>query len=233
MSNNKESNFIFVAFIIGFVSLVVTLILLFILNNNFDSNEINLKFLFSLTPHQLILSLFMVSFGFFVHGIRYLGFDFYRTIYSKHKETKKYKFIKKIFFYVFRNGTTIEECLKEKRNEKNSDVFDWIKKSEAPARDIWNHSLAIHQNNTSSNIYLFYFHSEIFQCLDTLFLFSATLFPGILIYGFFNDFCLVKQFYLTAFFLILLVFHMMCKAIGKSFIRRFFLEIQIGLNNLP
>lgn len=230
--NGKECNFIFVSFITGFVSFIVVFILLLILKSNFNENNLSNSFLFDLDFQEIVFALLMILIGFFIHGIRYLGFDYYRKIYKKNKETNKYKIRKRILFYIFRNGTSVEECFNEKREEKTADVFDWIKNSKEPHRDIWNYSLLIHQKIPESNIYRFYFHSEVFQCLDTLFLFMAIIYFVTLFYVIFYEFVLLKIIYIGVLVFTLIIFHRFCKAIGKSFVRRFFLEIQIGLNTI-
>lgn len=232
ITNGKESNYIFVSFITGFVSFIIVFILLLILKSNFNIGVFSLSSVLDLNFYEIVFALLMIFIGFFIHGIRYLGFDFYRKIYKKNKETNKFKIIKKIFFYIFRNGTTVEECLNSKREKNSADVFEWIKESSEAHRDIWNYSLLINQKCPSSNIYRFYFHSEVFQCLDTLFLFMTIICFVFLPYFILCTFDLKKIIFLCIFAFVLIIFHAFCKAIGKAFIRRFFLEIQIGLNTI-
>lgn len=128
----------------------------------------------------------------------------------------------------------IEECLNE--NKKTSGTFEWILNStkEKIVLDVWNYANEISIKNPQGNIYKFYYYSEIFQCFDTVFLFSSV---STFVLG--TTYCIIKHNFLSAHFimifllsLIFFLFHFLSKKTGKSFARRFFLEIQLGLNLL-
>ena len=88
--NGKECNFIFVSFITGFVSFIVVFILLLILKSNFNENNLSNSFLFDLDFQEIVFALLMILIGFFIHGIRYLGFDYLRIFKAVLKNLQKY-----------------------------------------------------------------------------------------------------------------------------------------------
>ena len=83
-----------------------------------------------------------------------------------------------------------------------------------------------------SDIYQFYYHSEVFQCFDTVFfiLSFAAFCLGLLGIGMNHNNFENRYLYVLIFSLFLFLLHWLCKKTSKSFARRFFLEIQINLN---
>lgn len=244
--NNVGRGFGFVNFITGITTVIVVFFAFILMKYGISAS---LKEIFKEIPNTTFFDfiVYLVSFliGFFVHGMRYLGFDYYRRLYNKHKQkanneqqkTKKQKTQKqkksvfmRMLFYLFRNGTVIEECLYEKRNPNTS--FEWIRNSDNPAVDVWNYARKISLESPQADIYQFYYHSEVFQCFDTVFfmLSFVTFCLGLLGIGI-NYKCLEsRHLSVLVFSLILLFLHWLCKKTSKSFARRFFLEIQTNLN---
>lgn len=231
--NNVGRGFGFVNFITG----ITTVIVVFFTSTLMEyGGSVSLKDIFNEMSNTTILDvmIYIVSFiiGFFVHGIRYWGFDYYRRLYNKNKSNNKQRksLFMRIIFYLFRNGTIIEECLDEKRDPNRS--FDWIRNSDNPAADVWNYARKISLNSPEADVYQFYYHSEVFQCFDTAFfiLSFVTLCLGIwkIVINFNN--LEVMHFSVLIFSLFMFLLHRLCKRTSKSFARRFFLEIQINLN---
>ncbi|MDR1901281.1 MAG: hypothetical protein LBQ88_03225 [Treponema sp.] len=142
----------------------------------------------------------VVSFiiGFFIQGIRYLGFEYYIKIHKKSQagrlSGKKYPgILQRIFFYLFRDGTVVEECLdnvakKYKKPIKNNTLaskimgkqyranYSWIQNSKRPAKDMWLYANKIREKAPKEKVYRFYYWSEVFQCADTTFFIFCIVF---------------------------------------------------------
>ncbi|MBP3367348.1 MAG: hypothetical protein J6K96_10240 [Treponema sp.] len=239
--NNVGSGFGFVNLVTG-ITTVIVVFFAFILMKYGASISLSeiIKEVSDISFFDLIIYVVSFVIGFFVHGMRYLGFDYYRRLYNKNKqkekdEQRKIKKQKKslfmrILFYLFRNGTIIEECLNEKRCPEKT--FDWIRNSDKPAVDVWNYARKISLESPKADIYQFYYHSEVFQCFDTVFFmlsFVAFCFGA---WGIGMNYKNLesRHFSVLVFSLILFFLHWLCKKTSKSFARRFFLEIQTNLN---
>lgn len=231
--SSLENSFSFISFTTGLMALVSAIISFAVIKYGINIPIENFTSIFS-SINILEIAGFVAAFfiGFVIYGIRYLGFDYYRRIYNT-KKSKKTLYTR-LLFYMFRNGTVIEECLNE--NKKTSGTFEWILNStkEKIVLDVWNYANEISIKNPQGNIYKFYYYSEIFQCFDTVFLFSSV---STFVLG--TTYCIIKHNFLSAHFimifllsLIFFLFHFLSKKTGKSFARRFFLEIQLGLNLL-
>ena len=231
--SSLENSFSFISFTTGLMALVSAIISFAVIKYGINIPIENFTSIFS-SINILEITGFVAAFfiGFVIYGIRYLGFDYYRRIYNT-KKSKKTLYTR-LLFYMFRNGTVIEECLNE--NKKTSGTFEWILNStkEKIFLDVWNYANEISIKNPQGNIYKFYYYSEIFQCFDTVFLFSS-----VSTFGLGTTYCIIKHNFLSAHFimifllsLVFFLFHFLSKKTGKSFARRFFLEIQLGLNLL-
>ena len=231
--SSLENSFSFISFTTGLMALVSAIISFAVIKYGINIPIENFTSIFS-SINILEITGFVAAFfiGFVIYGIRYLGFDYYRRIYNT-KKSKKTLYTR-LLFYMFRNGTVIEECLNE--NKKTSGTFEWILNStkEKIVLDVWNYANEISIKNPQGNIYKFYYYSEIFQCFDTVFLFSSV---STFVLG--TTYCIIKHNFLSAHFimifllsLVFFLFHFLSKKTGKSFARRFFLEIQLGLNLL-
>lgn len=228
-----ESSLSFVSIFSGLMALLSAFVSFIAISYGINIPFENFSIVFSnITFLQAILFVLTFFIGFIIHGIRYLGFDYYRRIYNAKKSEKT--LYTKLLFYMFRNGTVIEECLNE--NRKTSGTFEWILNStkEKIALDVWNHAKEIFVKYPQVDIYKFYYYSECFQCFDTIFIFAS-----ILTFVFGTSDCLIKHSILTNHFIMIVglsfvffIFHIFSKKTGKSFARRFFLEIQLGLNLL-
>lgn len=239
--NNVGSGFGFVNFITGITTMIFVFFMFVLMKYGVSiSLEETVKKMTSISFFDFIVYVLSFVMGFFVHGLRYLGFDYYKRLYDKNrrkaeneqqKATKRKKSLfMRIIFYLFRNGTVIEECLDEKRCPDIS--FDWIRNSDKPAVDVWNYARKISMEAPKSDIYQFYYHSEVFQCFDTVFfiLSFAAFCLGILGIGMNHNNFENRYLYVLIFSLFLFLLHWLCKKTSKSFARRFFLEIQINLN---
>ena len=229
----SESSLIFVNIMTGITAFFLAIILFAIVNSVDVAEGVFLE-IKKLSFSQISIVIFLVFIGFFIHGIRYMFFNFYRAIYKQDNERGYQPLYSKFIFYAFRDGTTIEEIFTENRKKDKSDVFDWIKNSDAPAFDIWVYAQKINNRHASANVYRFYYHSEVFQCLDTLFLFMAIVSVIIKIYcQFVGMLNLESTIRLIIFMITMFMFHRICKGTGKAFIRRFFLEIAVGIKDCP
>jgi hypothetical protein len=171
----------------------------------FVFKEISDTKMFNFTGIFLDFSLMAIAFiiGFFIQGIRYLGFNYYLALWQKaqpkRRAGKKYPSIKqRIIFYAFRNGTVVEECLdsvmvkydnpneneilktnklhKKILDKKYRPTYDWIQKSgKNAAKDMWIYATKINKVAPQDDVYRFYNWSEVFQCLDTTFLLFSTI----------------------------------------------------------
>lgn len=254
---NVENSLIFVNFMTGLTTLILGLALFLILKIDTVNGKLliaNINFSF----FEIFIVIAFVFVGFFIYGIRYLFFEWYRVkLYPKIKKRQN-KINKKrerkglplhphinkeeghtpltwFIKYAFRNGTTVEECIaaKKKASQGDNTIFDWIKTSDAPSFDMWRYANYINNRHLDSNIYRFYYHSEIFQCLDTLFLFMTLVSFVPLIYlissGKIDN--PIRLVCLIGFIVFTFLFHRISKGTGKACIRRFFLEIAVGLTD--
>lgn len=239
--NNVGSGFGFVNLVTG-ITTVIVVFFAFILMKYGASISLSeiIKEVSDISFFDLMVYVVSFLIGFFVHGMRYLGFDYYRRLYEKRKQEKneqqkikkqKRPVFMRILFYLFRNGTIIEECIYEKKYCSDR-TFDWIRNSDKPAVDVWNYARKISLESPKADIYQFYYHSEVFQCFDTVFFmlsFVAFCF-GAWGIGMNYKSLEIRHFAVLIFSLFLFLLHWLCKKTSKSFARRFFLEIQINLN---
>ena len=160
--SSLENSFSFISFTTGLMALVSAIISFAVIKYGINIPIENFTSIFS-SINILEITGFVAAFfiGFVIYGIRYLGFDYYRRIYNT-KKSKKTLYTR-LLFYMFRNGTVIEECLNE--NKKTSGTFEWILNStkEKIFLDVWNYANEISIKNPQGNIYKFYYYSEIFQ----------------------------------------------------------------------
>lgn len=234
--NSFENSLSFVSIFSGLMALLSAFISFVAINYGINISFEKFSIIFSnITFLQAILFVLTFFIGFIIHGIRYLGFDYYHRI----RNSKNYKknLYTRFLFYMFRNGTVIEECLNEKRNLKENTKltsYKWIDESNNVVLDVWNHAKEIFVKYPQVDIYKFYYYSECFQCFDTIFMFAS-----ILTFVLGTADCIIKDSILTKHFIMIVglsftffIFHIFSKKTGKSFARRFFLEIQLGLNLL-
>lgn len=259
---NIESSLIFVNFMTGLTAFLLGIIFIWILKMNVPTEQVT-KFLFDELVVELALVFLLVLFGFFVYGIRYFFFDLYRTkIHPKVKERQRNKNEKRLrkgkeipkefkheeghsiiswfIKYAFRNGTTVEEAIAANKRWKSdmakkhkTDEFDWIGTSNYPSFDMWKYANYINNRHQEANIYRFYYHSEVFQCLDTLFLtmFIVSFVKCLFMFATSSFNSTAQEVVLCGYVLCMFTFHLLSKVSGKACIRRFFLEIAVGLTD--
>lgn len=195
--------------------------------------------------------------GFIIQGIRYLGFNYYMYIYEKAQPGrlagKKYPGIyQRIIFYLFRNGTAVEECLDNlKAKYDNPDFrgnklakkiqkkrfrpnYDWIQKSGKRApKDMWIFANRINKTAPQDNVFRFYNWSEVFQCLDTTFLFFLLISIIVIIANVsINIFCEKYNFNIVLPIILApvsLLLHFLSKSCSKMYARRFLFDIDNSL----
>lgn len=255
-----ENSLIFVNFMTGMTAALLATLLFIILKVDISTADIG-KINFNFSSIDVFLIVAFVFIGFFVYGIRYYFFELYRVKifkkvkYRQDKKNEKRKLNPKMksrkpdkeeghtpcswfIKYAFRNGTTVEEAIAawKKAKEGDKSIFDWIKQSQSASDvsfDMWKYANFINNRHPKANIYRFYYHSEIFQCLDSLFLLMfiivACVFVTFIVIqkSVFN----IQTIFLFAYTVLLFLFHKVSKETGKACIRRFFLEIAVGLTD--
>ena len=254
-----ENSLIFVNFMTGMTAALLAILLFVILEIDISTTDM-IKLSFNLSGIEIFLIVAFVFVGFFVYGIRYYFFELYRVkIFKKVKQRQDQKNEKRklnpkmkprkpgkeeghtplssFVKYAFRNGTTVEEAIVawKKAQEGDETIFDWIRVSEKKevSFNMWKYANFINNRHSESNIYRFYYHSEIFQCLDSLFLLMfmivACVFVGFLVIR--KDVFNIQSIFLLVYAVLLFLFHKVSKETGKACIRRFFLEIAVGLTD--
>lgn len=101
-----ENSLSFVSVFSGLMALFSAFISFIAINYGINISLENFAVVFSnITFLQVILFISTFFIGFIIHGIRYLGFDYYRRI----RNSKNYKktLYTRFLFYMFRNGTVI------------------------------------------------------------------------------------------------------------------------------
>jgi hypothetical protein len=222
-------------------------------------DKIENTFTFVFLNFSLLAITFII--GFLIQGIRYLGFNYYITIWQKAQPGrhagKKYPSIRqRILFYIFRNGTVVEECLDgimvrydndnktpemNKSHKKNMDkryrpIYDWIQASGNKAdKDMWIHATKINRVAPQDDVYRFYNWSEVFQCLDTTFLFFTVTTPILIFLNVFDRFLNSRfhsnKIFLIVMFLSCLILHIVSKGCAKMYARRFLYQIEKSLKS--
>ena len=257
-----ESSLVYVNFMTGITALLLGVIFLWILKMNISAEQV-FKFLPNPSVIEVALVILLVLFGFFVYGIRYFFFDLYRTkIHPKVKKRqqkinerrlrkgqeipKEFKHeeghtpISWLVKYAFRIGTTVEEAIAANKRWKSdmakkgkTEEFDWIGTSSYPSFDMWKYANYINNRHHEANIYRFYYHSEVFQCLDTLFLtmFIVSLVKCVYMFAISAFNSTTQTIAMCGYVFFMLAFHLLSKVSGKACIRRFFLEIAVGLTD--
>ena len=101
--------------------------------------------------------------------------------------------------------------------------------------DIWRYASAVDNRHPNANVYRFYYHSEVFQCLDTLFLMMIPVSVFVLVRYILtvSPMEISKIIFLGVYIFSMFFFHFLSKGISKAFDRRFFLDIEIGLMDCP
>jgi hypothetical protein len=199
---------------------------------------------------KIWISIVAFFIGLFIQGIRYLGFEYYIKIHKKAQKNRKGgKYpttFQRIFFYIFRNGTVVEECLdnisskkikpigigrilKKIKDKKYRAHYKWIQESKQPAKDLWILAEKIKKDDPNNNIYQFYYWSEVFQCLDTTFLLLCIIYllsfiTNFLLYIIQNKgYSIMIPIIIT---LLSLIFHRLSKSCAKASANRFLFAIE-------
>jgi len=165
--NKIESNFLFV---ILFPAILIFVYILYLFSYVFTSIDIAKLFplLNGKSYSLIIIMLASYVLAMFVHGIRYVGFIYYKMLYDK--GTKNIG--TRLLFSLFRRGTVVEECLARSREHNCS--YEWIndvgKEGGKLIKSMWRIASSI---DKVQNVYQFYFYSEVFQCCETTFLFMC------------------------------------------------------------
>jgi hypothetical protein len=225
------------------------------------TEEMRNSFAFIFLQFSLLAIAFIT--GFFIQGIRYLGFNYYLVLWQKaqpkRRSGKKYPSIKqRIIFYIFRNGTVVEECLDSvmvkydnpKENEtlktnklykkildkKYRPTYDWIQESgNKAAKDMWIYATKINRIAPQDDVYRFYNWSEVFQCLDTTFFLFSTMIVALIIINAL-DHLFIFGFRSDVIFLIIMlvvciILHLLSKGCAKMYARRFLYQIEKSLKS--
>jgi hypothetical protein len=147
---------------------------------------------------------------------------------DKSKDNKKHRGIwQDIIFYLFRNGTVVEECMYIKKHD--SAKYPWLQDSLQPATDMWIYANKIRKVAPEENVYGFYYWSETFQCLDTTFVFLCIGFficciTNTLLYKFTDRYfpITILQIIIPGIFALLsFIFHKVSKGCSKVYAGRF------------
>jgi hypothetical protein len=217
------------------------------LENLLNVNEPAKKLLFFIIDNIQLLILFeAVSFiiGFIIHGTRhYLGFKYYETkIYPKIQQIRKVKGEKykgkrqRIIFYLFRKGTVVEEYLDNVKNAQSK--YQWIQHNklyQQQVKNMWVYANEIRKKAPEEGVFTPYYWSEIFQCLDTVFIFSFIIFAIMFIVNSIiktigaNYFHLYQIFMPILFSALSLGFHKISKNCAKAFADKFLFAIDKGI----
>ncbi len=218
--NKAESNFLFV---ILFPAAIIFIYALYLLSYVFTGIDIGKLFPILNSKAYSLLIMMLVSYimGMFIHGIRYVGFIYYKILYAQKIKNAGTR----LLFRLFRKGTLVEECLARSREENCT--YEWIKdvqkEGQPLIKSMWRIAASI---DKEQQIYQFYFYSEIFQCCDTTFLIMAIfqIVPIIylIIHGNMN--IVIINSVLLPFFLGM---HSISKIIGIAFANRFIHDIDI------
>ena len=218
--NKAELNFLFV---ILFPAAIIFIYVSYLLSYVFTVVDIaKLLPILNSKPYSLLI-IMLVSYimGMFIHGIRYVGFIYYKILYDKGiKNTGT-----RLLFRLFRKGTVVEECF-DRYCEKNC-TYEWIKdikkEGQPLIKAMWRIAASI---DKEQQVYQFYFYSEIFQCCDTTFLFMSVfqIVPIIylIIHG--NTNMVIINIILAFAFIMM---HSISKIIGIAFANRFIHDIDI------
>lgn len=265
IDNLKSNNSLNLAnFVSGIVFVIITYFIIKEIPNikifNFIE-ELGNRFSFIALKISLLLIAFII--GFFIQGIRYFGFNYYMTIYKKAQRKrhagKKYPCIKqRIIFYIFRNGTVVEECLdnvKSKYDNPNENEtlktnnlrtkilkkkdgivdYKWIQESgKQAANDMWTHAIKINKFAPREDVYKYYNYSEVFQCLDSTFLLFSTITATLVIInvlGLLFSFDFRLNISLIIILIANIVLHLISKKCAKMYARRFLYKIQKSLDS--
>jgi hypothetical protein len=191
-------------------------------------------------PDSIIANLSLlgvVSFiiGFFIQGIRYLGFTYYIKLWKKSKEKKYLGIGQRIIFYLFRKGTVTEECLNTKKDDPAK--YPWIQGSQQPVKDMWLYANKIRKIAPEENVYRFYYWSEMFQCLDTTFVLLGIVFLICFIINTLLYIFMDRYFQITILRIIIsgisallsFVFHKVSKSCSSVYAERFLFAIDKGV----
>lgn len=221
--NKAESSFLFVSL---FSSLVIFIYLLYLLSYVFTGIDITAIFSILESKHYVLIILMLLSYiaGMFVHGIRYVGFIWYKKLYDKGIKN----FGTRLIFRLFRKGTLVEECF-ERYREVNC-TYEWINEVKAEKKNLiktmWRIAAEI---DGKHQVYQFYFYSELFQCCDTaLLLMSIFQFVPITYLALqHNTKAVIVNIALVPFFIVMST---VSRNIGTAFANRFINDIDIKKN---
>lgn len=218
--NKAESNFLFV---ILFPAFIIFIYVSYLLSYVFTVVDIAKLFpILNSKPYSLlIIAVASYIMGMFIHGIRYVGFIYYKILYDQKIRNAGTR----LLFRLFRKGTLVEECLARAREENCT--YEWIKDVQKEGQNLiksmWRIAASI---DKEQQIYQFYFYSEIFQCCDTTFLIMAIfqIVPilYLMIHGNTNI-VIINSVLLPVF----LGMHSISKIIGIAFANRFIHDIDI------
>jgi hypothetical protein len=179
----------------------------------------------------------IVSFviGFFIQGIRYWGFEYYIELWKKSQGKKRRGLWQRIIFYLFRKGTVVEECLHVKKNDPEK--YPWLRNSRQPVKDMWLYANKTRKIAPEENVYGFYYSSEVFQCLDTTFVFLGIAFficviVNALLHKFTGGYFRITMLQIIIpgiFALLSLVLHKVAKGCARAYAGRFLFAVDKGV----
>lgn len=214
-----ESNFLFV---ILFPAIIIFVYILYLFSYVFT--QIDIAKLFPLlngkSYNLIIIMLASYVMAMFVHGIRYVGFIYYKMLYDKGIKNIGTR----LLFSLFRKGTVVEECYARSREENCS--YEWIndvkKEGGKLIKSMWRIASSI---DKEQNVYQFYFYSEVFQCCETTFVFMCTFQIFAVVYLIMHqNQVLFLNVVLTAIFLLMFF---VSRLVGIAFANRFIHDIDI------
>jgi hypothetical protein len=214
-------------------------------------------------PSGLLIAISFIT-GFLIQSIRYYGLQYYIYVYNMAQPgrgaDKKYPGLwQRFIFYIFRNGTAIEECANSVEEKYNADkitndaarkklfkkkahyvFYPWIqesyKKNRRPEKDLWLYADSIQSRYPQRKIETFYYWSEVCQCLDTAFLLLCAASGIAVAVNILIKICLGMNFsaVIPALFAAAsLLLHRVSKGAAKSNAKRFFYHIQLAIDADP
>jgi hypothetical protein len=189
----------------------------------------------SIIANLSLMGIVSLIIGFFIQGIRYLGFRYYIKLWKKSRGKKRRGIWQGIICYLFRKGTVVEECMYTKENDPGK--YPWLQGSLQPSKDMWLYANKIRKIAPEENVYRFYYWSEIFQCLDTTFVFLGIIFficfiVNTLVYKFMGKYFQITIFQIIIpgiFALLSFVFHKVSKACSSVYADRFLFAVDKGI----
>jgi len=210
--------------------------------------------------YEILLLLLIFFIGCFIPEIEYKGFTFYSSLYKRKKTGIKHidnniklpGLMQRMLFYIFRNGTFIEECYdthkakyeqikgilnredltKKQRKyynrilkKENRVFYDWIQESENPIRDLIKYGQETNDLNLA--------RSRMFHTLDiTFLLMTAICFLLVIVNIFLKFYFSYDVSYISPIVIgvMTLFFHFLSRSIAKTWAAWYFRDIDYEIS---